>query len=69
MQSLKADPTRPASPTMLSTLRHITQSSGALGLFRGVLPRIGVAAWATICMVGLGDTVKEMMGARSKEHY
>ncbi|KAI9151505.1 mitochondrial dna replication [Paramyrothecium foliicola] len=52
MQSLKADPSRPASPTMLSTLRHIVQTSGIRGLFRGIVPRIGVATWATICMIG-----------------
>uniref|UniRef100_A0A8H7KAX8 Mitochondrial DNA replication protein YHM2 n=1 Tax=Bionectria ochroleuca TaxID=29856 RepID=A0A8H7KAX8_BIOOC len=66
MQSLKADPTRPASPTMLSTAKHILQTSGPSGLLRGVIPRIGVATWATICMVGLGDSVKEAVAARNK---
>ncbi|CAG7995204.1 unnamed protein product [Penicillium salamii] len=61
MQSMKNDPTRPASPTMVSTFKHILTTSGVKGLFRGVIPRIGVAAWATICMVGFGDTVKEMV--------
>jgi hypothetical protein len=51
---------------MVSTARHIVQTSGPLGLLRGVVPRIGVAAWATICMVGLGDTVKEAVGAWNK---
>ncbi|KAI1387018.1 mitochondrial carrier [Hypoxylon trugodes] len=59
MQSLKADPTRPASPTMVSTFKHIVKESGPQGLFRGVVPRIGVASWATICMVGFGDRAKE----------
>ncbi|KAE8138894.1 mitochondrial DNA replication protein [Aspergillus pseudotamarii] len=61
MQSMKNDPSRPASPTMLSTFKHILATSGIKGLFRGVIPRIGVAAWATVCMVGFGDTVKEML--------
>ncbi|CAG8935088.1 unnamed protein product [Penicillium salamii] len=61
MQSMKNDPTRPTSPTMVSTFKHILTTSGVKGLFRGVIPRIGVAAWATICMVGFGDTVKEMV--------
>lgn len=61
MQSMKNDPTRPASPTIASTFKHILATSGVKGLFRGVIPRIGVAAWATICMVGFGDTVKEMV--------
>ncbi|PYI09506.1 mitochondrial DNA replication protein [Aspergillus sclerotiicarbonarius CBS 121057] len=61
MQSMKNDPSRPASPTIVSTLKHIVATSGVKGLFRGVVPRIGVAAWATICMVGFGDTVKEFV--------
>ncbi|KAI0387229.1 mitochondrial carrier [Hypomontagnella monticulosa] len=60
MQSLKADPTRPTNPTMVSTLKHVINESGPRGLFRGVVPRIGVAAWATICMVGFGDKAKEL---------
>ncbi|ETS79656.1 hypothetical protein PFICI_09509 [Pestalotiopsis fici W106-1] len=59
MQSLKRDPSVGQAPTMATTAKHIFQSSGISGFFRGVVPRIGVAAWATICMVGLGDTVKE----------
>ncbi|WAO96776.1 Hypothetical protein NCS54_01446000 [Fusarium falciforme] len=64
MQSLKADPTRPASPTMVNTAKHILATSGPLGFFRGIVPRIGVASWATICMVGLGDIVKEALASR-----
>ncbi|KAH6683521.1 mitochondrial carrier domain-containing protein [Plectosphaerella plurivora] len=66
MQSLKADPTRPASPTMVNTAKHILKTSGPAGFFRGVVPRIGVAAWATICMVGFGDMVKEVFDGRGK---
>ncbi|KAE8344700.1 hypothetical protein BDV24DRAFT_148896 [Aspergillus arachidicola] len=58
MQSMK-EPKRAARPTMISTLKKIIRTSGVKGLFRGVVPRIGVAGWATICMVGLGDMVKE----------
>lgn len=64
MQSMKNDPTRPASPNMVSTFKHILATSGVKGLFRGVVPRIGVAAWATICMVGFGDIVKEMVACK-----
>ncbi|PLB51457.1 mitochondrial DNA replication protein [Aspergillus steynii IBT 23096] len=64
MQSMKNDPTRPKSATMISTLQHIVRTSGVKGLFRGVVPRIGVAAWATVCMVGFGDTLKEMVQKR-----
>ena len=61
MQSMKVDPTRPTKPTMVSTLEHVLRESGVKGLFRGVVPRIGVAAWATICMVSLSDRVKELV--------
>ncbi|OQE24691.1 hypothetical protein PENSTE_c007G05325 [Penicillium steckii] len=64
MQSMKNDPTRPANPTIVSTLKHIFAVSGVKGLFRGVVPRIGVATWATVCMVGFGDTVKEMVAPK-----
>lgn len=64
MQSVKNDPTRPAYPTIVSTFKHIVMTSGVKSLFRGVIPRIGVASWATICMVGFGDSVKEMMNRK-----
>ena len=61
---MKMDPARPAKPTMLSTLKLILHDSGVKGLFRGVVPRIGVASWATICMVGFGDQMKELVNSR-----
>ncbi|GAW15242.1 hypothetical protein ANO14919_046510 [Xylariales sp. No.14919] len=64
MQSLTNDPGRPEKLTMASTAKHIIKTSGVTGFFRGVVPRIGVAAWATICMVGLGDMVKEAFGTK-----
>lgn len=64
MQSMKVDPARPINPTMWQTLKHIVRDSGVKGLFRGVVPRIGVASWATICMVGFGDQLKEAVGSR-----
>lgn len=64
MQSIKNDPTRPENPTMISTFTHIFAASGVKGVFRGVVPRIGVATWATVCVVGFGDTVKEMVARK-----
>ncbi|KAL4880578.1 mitochondrial carrier domain-containing protein [Aspergillus karnatakaensis] len=64
MQSMTKDPTRPEKPTIVSTFKHIVRTSGIKGLFRGVVPRIGVAAWATICMVGFGDTLKELVATK-----
>ncbi|KAF7595115.1 hypothetical protein BBP40_007319 [Aspergillus hancockii] len=46
MQFTKEEPGRSFRPTMIST--------------RGVVPRVGVAGWATVCMVGLGDMMKDI---------
>ncbi|BGP18524.1 hypothetical protein JCM10213v2_006590 [Rhodosporidiobolus nylandii] len=54
-------PAQPAKPTMLSTFRYIYGESGIKGLFRGVTPRVGLSTWRTICLVSLGDHVKDMV--------
>ncbi|KAH7245652.1 mitochondrial DNA replication protein [Fusarium tricinctum] len=59
MQSLASGENIASKPTMAAAAKRIMATSGALGFFRGVVPRIGVAAWATICMVGFGDIAKE----------
>ncbi|KAJ5088021.1 mitochondrial DNA replication protein [Penicillium angulare] len=59
MQSLKADPNRPANLSMLSTAKYIHSQNGLKGLYRGVTPRIGLGIWQTVCMVALGDMAKE----------
>ncbi|KAK1449558.1 mitochondrial DNA replication protein YHM2 [Colletotrichum melonis] len=66
MQAVKkaGNATGASTPTIISTLKHIVTTSGLLSLFRGIGPRIGVAAWATICMVGLGDRFKEFINIR-----
>lgn len=61
MQAVKATQSD-VKPTMLSTAKLIWRENGMRGFFRGVIPRIGVASWATICMVGLSDTVREYFG-------
>lgn len=68
MQSMKDSPVRPASATVSSTFRYIVRTSGVRGLFRGVVPRIGVAAQATICMVGLGEIVREHLAGWQKNN-
>lgn len=55
MQSMKADPTRPANLNMLSTVKYIYQQNGLKGLYRGVTPRVGLGVWQTVCMVAFGD--------------
>lgn len=57
MQAVKASEFA-IRPTMISTAKLIWRENGMQGFFRGVVPRVGVAAWATICMVGLGDSVR-----------
>ncbi|OLN97030.1 Citrate/oxoglutarate carrier protein 1 [Colletotrichum chlorophyti] len=64
MQSLKAESSRPESLMMASTSRYIYATSGISGFSRGFVPRFGVAAWATVCMVWFGDIVKEAIGSR-----
>jgi hypothetical protein len=52
---------QPAKPTMLSTARYIYSESGFKGFFKGVTPRVGLSVYRTICLVSLGDYVKEMV--------
>jgi hypothetical protein len=55
MQSKKEDPNRPKKMTVKNTFEYIYKTNGAKGLYRGVMPRIGLGVWQTICMVALGD--------------
>lgn len=55
MQSRTVDPNRPQKMTVGNTFKYIYQSNGVKGLYRGVVPRIGLGMWQTICMVALGD--------------
>ena len=61
MQSKKEDPNRPKKMTVGSAFRYIYSQNGIKGLYRGVVPRIGLGVWQTICMVALGDVAKEMV--------
>ncbi|KAK4057027.1 hypothetical protein OIO90_001927 [Microbotryomycetes sp. JL221] len=69
MQSLKkvdASSTRPTNLGVWSTGKYIYQENGVGGLFRGVTPRLGLSIWRTICLVSLGDYVKEQVAASRK---
>ncbi|GAA6015083.1 hypothetical protein JCM10207_008724 [Rhodosporidiobolus poonsookiae] len=56
-----AKPALSPPPSMLSTLKYILAESGVKGLFRGVTPRIALSTWRTICLVSLGDHVKDIV--------
>ncbi|KAK4052400.1 hypothetical protein OIV83_002202 [Microbotryomycetes sp. JL201] len=69
MQSMKkadASVKRPAKMSVWSTGKYIYQENGVSGLFRGVTPRVGLSVWRTICLVSLGDHVKEIFAARKR---
>lgn len=55
MQSKTVDPNRPAKMTVGNTFKYIYGQNGFSGLYRGVVPRIGLGVWQTICMVAMGD--------------
>ncbi|GAA6061004.1 hypothetical protein JCM10212_001060 [Sporobolomyces blumeae] len=62
MQSLAKDTStvRPEGKmTMFGTGRYILKENGLSGLFRGVTPRIALSTYRTICLVSLGDWVKQ----------
>ncbi|KIW30226.1 uncharacterized protein PV07_05985 [Cladophialophora immunda] len=54
-RSVVDDPNRPKRLTTWSALAYVYRSSGVRGLYRGVLPRMCLGIWQTICMVALGD--------------
>lgn len=55
MQSKTVDPNRPAKMTVGNTFKYIYSQNGVKGLYRGLVPRIGLGVWQTICMVAMGD--------------
>lgn len=55
MQSKTNDPSRPRNLTVGKAFRYIYAQNGIRGLYRGVVPRVGLGVWQTICMVAMGD--------------
>lgn len=58
MQSQRQDANRPPKMTIISTAKWIYQTNGLRGFYTGVVPRIGLSVYLTVCMVFGGDTVK-----------
>lgn len=61
MQSMAKAPDRPKNMSIASTARYIYEQNGLRGFYRGVIPRIGLSAYLTTCMVFGGDEVKRML--------
>ncbi|KAJ3175622.1 Mitochondrial DNA replication protein yhm2 [Geranomyces variabilis] len=64
MQSQIKSAGRPEKLTIGSAAKWIYQQNGLKGFYRGVVPRIGLGVWQTVCMVFGGDQVKAYFAAR-----
>jgi len=64
MQSQIKTPGRPEPLTMLKALKWIYANNGLKGLYRGVVPRIGLGIWQSIVMIAGGDYAKSWLGKR-----
>lgn len=45
---------RPEKMSIVTASKWIYQNNGISGFYRGVVPRIGLGMWQTLCMVALG---------------
>ena len=66
MQSQVKQEGRPAKMTIVEAAKWIYARSGWKGFYRGVVPRIGLGAWQTVCMVAGGDALKAKVNAWQK---
>jgi len=59
MQSMaKHSSTRPQKLTIMNTMAYIYKEYGFKGLFKGVLPRMGLSVWRTVCFVSVADMAR-----------
>lgn len=58
MQSQIKQAGRPEKMTIAQAAKWIYEKNGYKGFYRGVVPRIGLGAWQTVCMVAGGDALK-----------
>lgn len=54
MQSQVKAAGRPEKMTIVEATKWIYKNNGIHGFYRGVMPRIGLGMWQTLCMVALG---------------
>ncbi|KAI9493056.1 mitochondrial carrier domain-containing protein [Zychaea mexicana] len=62
MQSQVKAEGRPDKMSIATASKWIYKNNGVKGFYRGVLPRIGLGAWQTLCMVALGDYFRQLFG-------
>lgn len=58
MQSQLKSVGRPEKMTISLAAQWIYKNNGIKGFYRGVVPRIGLGIWQTVCMVYGGELVK-----------
>ncbi|KAI9604281.1 hypothetical protein H4Q26_003895 [Puccinia striiformis f. sp. tritici PST-130] len=59
MQSMaKHSTNRPKNLTIINTMSYIYKEYGFKGLFKGVLPRMGLSVWRTVCFVSGADMAR-----------
>jgi len=66
MQSQVKQEGRPAKMTIVEAAKWIYSRSGIKGFYRGVVPRVGLGAWQTVCMVAGGDALKSKVSEWQK---
>ncbi|KAJ8664075.1 hypothetical protein O0I10_000353 [Lichtheimia ornata] len=62
MQSQVKAAGRPEKMSIATASKWIYQNNGISGFYRGVVPRIGLGMWQTLCMVALGDYFRQLFG-------
>lgn len=66
MQSQVKAEGRPQKMSIANAARWIYEKNGIKGFYRGVVPRVGLGAWQTVCMVAGGDALKQKVAEWQK---
>ncbi|KAI9246903.1 mitochondrial carrier domain-containing protein [Phascolomyces articulosus] len=62
LQSQVKTPGRPEKMNISTAAKWIYQNNGVKGFYKGVVPRIGLGMWQTVCMVTIGDSLRQYFG-------
>ncbi|KAI9225223.1 MAG: mitochondrial carrier domain-containing protein [Piptocephalis tieghemiana] len=68
MQSQSNAPDRPKRMNIVSCAKYIYANNGIKGFYRGILPRIGLGCYLTLCMVFGGDQLKAYVASRTAKN-